>query len=515
MSFRPSDGEKLRIYRILPWLHFSGALLVVVFNALFAAVHSPLGQEISAGESPGFSWIQANITTCAGFGLVYLVLVCWIQLRQMRQSSFGDNKLLPFLVCLQILGVAAIALMLFFNRTDLLPLVNAVLLISILIQGVIAFRCLGSPDFDPPAVMLQKPAANASLFFILLFIVGAVISFLDPSRHRLADQILLDSNFESHLASVFPSILSGIISVWLGVGMLIIITGLSRLLNKFYEIQDFKWIIFFLIFFSLVAVFTAFLFLTLFYAVSWQINSLHLKSTVGQLIIFLSVSGGILFSRVFYRIIPQIPQPRQSSLIGVVALTFGAAVLFPITRLLTYRRNTKTGWILLLISTLGACVFIGYVILFGDLFNPWFTAFSYLKGAVLKIISLVAAGTALLLIEQFFSLKSDAPSNNRRLGVALAITAALGFLPFYALEKYPEVKVAVLQFNELTRVDTTFAREVCRPVGIWQMDASRATSTSKQQPPSVAPAVETEQIPSITFARRLQFAGHCRGCLTR
>ena len=424
-----------------------------------------MGQEISAGESPGFAWIRANISMGTGFGLVYLVLVCWIQLRQMRQSSVGDNKLLPVLVCLQVLGVAALALMLFFKRTDLLPLVYAVLLISILMQGIVACRHLGLSDLDYPSVMLQTPAANASLFFILLFIFGAAISFLDPSRDRLANQILLDSNLESHLASVFPSILSGITSVWLGIGMLIVIIGFSRLLNKLYESQDFKWIIFFLIFFSLIAVFTAFLFLTLFYAISWQINSLHLKSTVGHLIIFLSVSGGILFSRVFYRIIPQIPQPRQGSLIGIVALTFGAAVLLPITRLLTYRRNTKTCWLLLLISILAACVCIGYVVLFGDLFNPWFTTFSYLKGAILKIISLVAAGTALLLIERMFPLKSDAPSNFHRLGVALAITAALGFLPFYALEKYPEVKVAVLQFNELTRVDTTFAREFVNVLG--------------------------------------------------
>jgi glucan phosphoethanolaminetransferase (alkaline phosphatase superfamily) len=215
----------------------------------------------------------------------------------------------------------------------------------------------------------------------------------------------------------------------------------------------------------LIAVFTAFLFFTIFYAISWQINSLHLKSTVGQLIIFLSVSGGILFSRVFYRIILHIPQPRQSSLIGIVALTFGAAILFPITRLLTYRRNTKTGWILLLLSILATCLFIGYVVLFGDLFNPWFTAFSYLKGAVLKIISVVTAGTALLLVERLFPLKSDAPSNFRRLAIALLIIIALGFLPFYALEKYPEVKVVVLQFNELTRVDTTFAREFADLLG--------------------------------------------------
>ena len=163
-----------------------------------------------------------------------------------------------------------------------------------------------------------------------------------------------------------------------------------------------------------------FLFLTLFYAISWQIHNLHLTSTVWQLVLFISVAGGVLCSGVFYRIIPLIRQPRHTSLIGIVALTFGAAMLFPLTWFLTLRRNTKTCWILLLVSTLGACVAIGYVVLFGDLFNPWFTTFSYLKGAILKIISVIAAGTALVLIERFFLRKFAAPSNIHRLGIALA-----------------------------------------------------------------------------------------------
>ena len=250
MSLLPSASEKIRIDRILPWLHFSGALFVVVFNALFSAVHSPLGQEISAGESPGFAWIRAHITTCVGFGLVYLVLVCWIQLRQMRQSSFGGNRLLPFLVSLQVLSVAAIALLIFFQQTDFLPSVYSLLLISTLIQGIIAFRRPGLPDCDYQSVGTQKSAVKAGLFLFLLFVFGAAISLLDPSWHRLTDQILLDSNFETHLKYVFPSILSGIANVWLGIGMLIIIVGFSRLFNKKYGIQVVKWIIFFLIFFS-------------------------------------------------------------------------------------------------------------------------------------------------------------------------------------------------------------------------------------------------------------------------
>ena len=247
--------------------------------------------------------------------------------------------------------------------------------------------------------------------------------------------------------------------------MLGIIIGISRLFFKLHGNKN-RWIIYFLIFFSSVALFTGFLLVTLYYAISWQINNLQLKLTVWQLYIFLSVSGGILFSSTFFRIVAHIPHPQKASLLGIVALTFGAAILFPLTWLLTLRRNTKASWAMLLTSVLGACGFIGYGVLFGNLFNPWFTTFSYLKGAILKIISVVAAGTTVLMAEQFFSKRADAPSNFRRIGVALAIAATLGFLPFYALGKYPEVKVAVLQFNELSRVDTAFAREFGKLLGL-------------------------------------------------
>jgi glucan phosphoethanolaminetransferase (alkaline phosphatase superfamily) len=484
MSLPQSDSAKTGVYRILPWLYFAGALLVVFLNAAFAAVHSPLSQEISTGESPGFDWLRTNITTCIGFGLVYVVILCWLHLRQTCQSSSVSNRWVSLLVCIQILSVAAIALLLFFRQSGLLSLFYAVLLISFFIQGVIALRHLGFADVDHPSPISLYSAGNAGLFLLLLFILGAAISLLDPSWHRMEDQILLDSNFESHLRYVFPAVLSGITTAWLGNGMLVIIIGLGILVHKLHEIKCFNFLIFFLIFLSLVAVYTGFLFLTLFYAITWQIHNLHLTSTVWQLGMFISVAGGILFSGVYYRILPQIPRPRQVSLIGIVALTFGAAMLYPMTWFLTLRRKARSGWIPLLISTLGACVVIGYVVLFGDLFNPWFTTFSYLKGAILKIISVIAAGTTLLVIEGIFSRKSPAPSNIHRLGITLAITAVLGFLPFYALGRYPEVKAVVLQFNELTRVDTTFAREVVSVLGLdkWIHIGQRPPQNNRPHP---------------------------------
>jgi glucan phosphoethanolaminetransferase (alkaline phosphatase superfamily) len=482
MFILPADGKKKEINRLLPWLHFLAAFLIVVFSALFSAVRSPLGQEISTGESPGFAWIRANITTFIGLGLVYLILVSWIQLRQMRRSNL-ITRLLPLLVCFELLSIAVIALLLFSQHTKFLPFVQFVLLISILLQRVFALSFRRLPKIDPQSVLLKNPAANSGLFLILLFVYGAAISFLDPSRHRLADPTLLDTNFESLLRHVFPMVLSGMTGVWLGIAMLIIIVGIHRLFFKLYLNKNY-WIIHLLILFCTIMFFTGFLLITLYHAISWQIDSMHLKSTVWQLFIFLIVSGGILFSSAFYKIIHHKPRAQQSSMIGIVSLTLGAAIFYPITRLMKFQRKPNISWRLLLIFTFGACVLIGYLVLFGDVFNPWFTAFSYLKGAILKIISVIAAGIAVLMVESFFSLKAATKQKFYRRAAVLVMAAVLGFLPFYALGKYPEVKVAVLQFNELARVDTAFARELASVLKFnkWMNLGQRPSQNSHTHP---------------------------------
>jgi glucan phosphoethanolaminetransferase (alkaline phosphatase superfamily) len=454
-----------RYTRILPWLHFLGAALVVVITALFSAVHSPLGQEISAGESPGFAWIRADIIPCLGFSLVYLILVGWLQIQQIRQAK-PASRMMPLLICIQVVGIALVALLLFFQRTNPLPLILTVLLVSLLVQGARTLWRSGRFEYDRQSVVSQKYSANTGLFLVLLFVVGATISYIDPSWRRLSDQVFLDSDWEYNLRHLYPPVLSGAASVWFGIGMMIILIGFSRLQHRIGHRPGVNRVSDFLTFFSLVAAFSAFLLVTLYYAIPWQINNLNIKYTVWQLFVFFSVAGGILFSAVFYRIVPHSSVSQESSMIGLVALTIGATILFPITWLLTSGRSKRFSRMLLLISTFGICVFIGYAVLFGDLFNPWFTAFSYLKGAILKVVSVVAAGIVVLMIEQLHSFTSSGPFSFRRSVLTLAVFGILGLLPFYSLRKYPEVKAAVLQYNELTRVDTTFARELTNPLGL-------------------------------------------------
>jgi len=476
---------------ILPWLHLLGAALVVVVYGLFEAVSSPLGQEISGGESPGFAWLRDHIVPAVAVVLVYLILVCRLQISRMGTSQ-PLLRILAVLVCVEVAGIALIAVLLFKQGTGLMSWVQTVVLVTILVQCLLALRSTEPEGPDSEAAVFLKPSASAGLFLVLLFVMGAGISFLDPSWRRMSDQVLLDSEIEYNLRHLFPPTLSGVTSVWFGIGMLAIVLGFNRLRPRLETRPDGLRFFALVTFFSLVTVFTALLLVTLHYAISWQIDGLNLEFTVWQLFLLLSVGGGALFSTVFLRLACRADGSESGSMIGIVALTPGAAALFPITWFLTGRR-TPAGWTLLLIFILGACLGSGLIILFGDLFNPWFTTFSYLKGALLKVVSIVAAGTGVLLINRFFPAADHTSAGSRRLGIVLAITALLGFLPYYALGRYPETKVAVLQFNELTRVDATFAREFADTLGLGKWIHLGQSPSPKDSPRPMSPTLRLEK----------------------
>ena len=239
-----------RITKTLPWLHLLGAALVVVLTGLFSAVHSPLGQEISAGESPGFAWFRANIISCIGYMLAYLVVVSWLQIRNARRKAPGA-KLLPLLICIEVVGIALVALLLFWQQTNFLALVLTVLLISMLLQALLN---LWHPDLSPvdrPSVLSQEYSTNPGLFLVLLFVMGALISLLDPSWRRLSDQVLLDSDWEYLLRYLYPPVLSGAVTVWFGIGMMVMLLGFRQLYLRINSWRRVCRAINFLTFFSL------------------------------------------------------------------------------------------------------------------------------------------------------------------------------------------------------------------------------------------------------------------------
>ena len=453
--------------KILPWFHFLGAAMVVFLYALYAAVHSELGREISAGESPGFAWIRGNINYCLGFGLVYLIGVCRLQMRHLQHlSARPAARLLKTLVGLELLFIAASALFMFYHRNDFLPLIQTGLLLTIIVQGVYVFSSSKSRVVDCKPEIIQGPESNAGRFLVLLFLFGAILALLDPSLQRMADYILLDSQIEYRLMRIFPPVLSGITCFWFGTGMLVFLFFFCRftpLINK--QQQSFH-IIPPLLFILLVAFIMAILFGSLLNAVNWEISKFNLKLFVLQLFLLLSSGGGVLLTAVFCRISTCLPKAHKAGLVGIVALVFGAAIILPLTWLMTRKRFGNVSWRIFLLCVLGASGFIVYLVLFGNIFNPWFTAYSFLKNTILKLMAVVAAGTVVLLVSRS-SLGDLKRSRNLGQWATLTVMALLlGFLPFFAIGNFPEVKAVTLQFNELTRVDAALAGKLGNMLGL-------------------------------------------------
>ena len=431
-----------------------------MLQALYSAVHSELGREISAGESPGFAWIRANIHICMAVGVIYLIAVCRLQILRLPPVTAACARLLKVLVSLQVLSLAATVILMFYQRVDILPPVQTGLVVFVLIQALIAFWNAERLEFDGSPQLFQMPERGAGRFLLFLFVSGIVIALLDPSSQRMADQIFLDSDFEHRLRFVFPPILSAVTSLWFGVGMLAILFCFSHGLPRIMKEQLSITLRSCLLFISLAAFFMAILFGSLLAAINWEISKLNLLFTVLQLFLLLSIGGGIVLTAVFCRITARMPQAQKASFVGIVCLTIGAAILWPVAWLLTLKRFVKVNWWMLLFFVLGASSLIVYFILFSEIFNPWFTAFSYLKGTLLKVMSVVAAGTVVLLFDRFWPGDPNRIWTLRRWTTTLTLTLLVGFLPFYALGKNPEVKAVILQFNELTRVDAAFARKL-------------------------------------------------------
>jgi hypothetical protein len=456
-----------RLYETLPWLHFTGACLVFVLIYLFTAIHSQLGHEISAGESPGFAWLGEHIFIFMGLAVGYLIVVGGLQRDWIRSNDNHYAGALKITVRIQFLCVGLLALAVFNGWNNIISAAGFLLLASILMQGYAVLWYQKFKNSDDPHRLRQRES-HALLFLVLLFGLNVMVAQLDPSWHRLNQYIHLNSSAEIFLRKLIPAVFAGTTGLWFGIVTLAILALSAFLQAKLDQKTSLKGLSFFLPFFLLCGFYTIITLSALTYAIEWQVNKLGLRSAVFALAILLCAVSGALLSNAYSRILNYLPQDRKLNPVGLVCVSMGALFIYPLFWLVTSKPYRRSLWTFLMLSTVLLWGFGGYLLLYGDLFNPWFTAFSYLKSIFLKISTIVVAGALVLVFEELSSAEPTALLGHGKIWILIAIVFFLGFVPFGILNKYPTAKATLLQFSDLTRVEAAYARELA---GLLKLDS--------------------------------------------
>ena len=454
------------LFNALPWLHFTGAVVVVLLFYINTAIHSQLGQEISAGESPGFSWFGKHISILMALAVGYLIIVSWLQHRCARFYGGNILRTLKIATLVQFVSVGVLALAVHNGWDDLKSTIPFVLLAAIFLQGYAIFWCQKLQN-GGDTYQLQPKETCPLLFLILLFFLNVSIAPLDPSWQRLKDHVYLQSGTDIFLQKVIPPVFAGATGLWFGIVTLALLTLSALLQAKMGKKKSIKSIFFFLPFILLCGFYATISFTALTYAVEWQIQNLGLKPAIFALSFLVCGWGAALFSIAYIRTLNYLPRTREWSSVGIVCVSLGFVVLYPIFCIMTARSYRRPTWLLLLVLICSLCGLAIYLLLYGDLFNPWFTAFSYFKGILLKTITIVAAGTLVLAFEALSSEKPGVSRSHIKTWILLAVVFFLGFLPFGVMAKYPNAKSTLLQFSDLTRVESAYARELA---GLLRLD---------------------------------------------
>jgi hypothetical protein len=455
-----------RLFKTLAWLHFTGAFLIFLLIYLFIAIHSQLGREISGGESPGFAWFGKHIFIFMGLAVGYLIVVGWLQQLWVRSNCDHYVALLKIPAIVQFLSVGLLALAVFNGWNNLISAVPFFLLASILMQGYTVLWHQRFKNRDAPYRFQQIESQTLS-FLGVLFFLNVIVVQLDPSWQRLKEYIHLNSSVEIILQKLIPAVFAGTTGLWFGIVTLAIIALSAFFQAKFDSKTHLRGFFFFLPFILLAGFYTAITLSALTYAIEWQVNTLGLRPAIFALAFVLCAVSGALVSNAYTRILDYLPQNRKRSPVGLVCISMGVLLIYPLFWRMTSKSYRRALWILLILSTVLLCGLVNYVWLYGDLFNPWFTAFSYLKSILLKMTTMVVAGALVLIFEEVISSEKALIFGLGRRWLLIIFIFLLGFLPFGLLGKYPHAKATLLQFSDLTRVEVAYARELA---GLLKLD---------------------------------------------
>ena len=466
---RKTSASPLRLSPSLlslsPWLKLLGSVLAFVSISLYSAIHSELGSQISTGESLGFSWVRTHIDWLLPIGLGYLIFASAFQHFWFQINGKPYRRATRTLAGLELIALGILAAAISSQISAAQTWGHILLQVTLFLQVILGLQFSHTSESDVAFKILDAEEKSSFLFLAFLFLLAAVPAYLDPSWQRLHEYVRLDSGFEYMLCRLLPPLFSGITAVWFGVGILIILVCFRILRRRLPEQTDLAGAISFLPFLIISALYAAICLGLLVQAIDWEITKLGLKGVILPLFILLTGGSTALSYAAFLRLAPQISQSGENNLVEIVAFSFGAALLLPLTWLLTRPAYGRRSWRLLLACTFLASLLLAIYVLYGDLFNPWFTVFSYLKGAILKATAVVAAGILALIFREFILSETKASVSAKTKWPVIVLVSLLSFLPFTTLETYPEVKAAILQFNELSRVDGGYARALGESLG--------------------------------------------------
>ncbi len=455
-----------KLSKTLPWLHFCGAILVFVLIYLFAALHSQLGHEISAGESPGFAFFGEHLFVLMGLTTGYLIVVGGLQHCWIRSNAACHAAALKIAASIQFLCIGLLAPAALKGWSHFTSVVALFLLAAILVQGYLTlwYQQLHKRD---TRYRLRQQESHVLLFLVLLFLVNVIVAQLDPSWHRLKDFIHLHSGIEIVLQKLIPAVFAGTTGLWFGIATLAIISLSSFFEAKLDPKASLRGLFVFLPFVLLCGFYTVITLSALMVAIEWQVDKLGLRPAVIALALLLSSIGGALLSNAHWRILNYLPQNHKRSPVGLTCISMGVVFVYPLFRLVTARPYRRCIWNMLILSIVFLCGLVSYLLLYGDLFNPWFTAFSYLKSILLKLSMVIIAGALVFIFEDVIHSEKVLLFESGRRWALLFVIFFIGFVPFGLLNHYPNAKTILLQFSDLTRVEAAYARKL---VSLFKLD---------------------------------------------
>jgi hypothetical protein len=451
----------------MPLLHLVGAGLAFVTLALYAASRSPLGRLLPAGESPGFAWLREHAPALAGAALACLGVVAVVDFLSTRARDAGrvpSRRADVVAAILVLTSVFAVVGALRAGRSEALALAHAALQATILVRVLVA--PLGDAGERPPMRFLDLPEPRPLVLVAGAFGLGAVPLLLDPGLRRLGQHVELDSLVERALARVLPALLSGTTAAWAALvllGLLAVVKAASRRLAPASPLATaLDRLPFILAGGAATAAFVA----SLAPAIAWELSALDLEGAMPPLVLLVAAAAAALGHSAFGALARAAPPGALTSRAGALALALATVPALP--ALERVRRPVRPStWGRLLLGGLAASLALAAAVLFGGLFNPWFTVLSYLKAFLFKTAIVAAAAVGVLGWDHVTAARAcgraptaSGAAHARPWRVAAVVLASvpLTLVPFAALEYFPEVKAAVLQFSELAMVDTAYAR---------------------------------------------------------